>query len=255
LQNSPQVRVPLDLLDEYLSVIVEHKLDIELYLSGSSLDALTDADTELIYEKLTHRPRITLHGPFMDLNPGAVDSRVLEATRARFNQALDVAEVLKPVSIVFHSGYEKWKYDHNVDLWIERSLAFWPEFIERARKLDMKIAIENIFEDTPDNLVSLMQAIDNERVGICFDAGHCNLFTSVPLDEWLNKLGPYIIETHIHDNNGDFDSHFALGEGNIDFRKVISSLKGREIIHTIEATSVEDTFKCMKVLKELQSDS
>ncbi len=255
--NSPQVRVPCDLLDEYLSVIIEHRLDIELYLSGSVLDSMRPGDAERILQKLTHSPRITVHAPFMDLNPGAVDSRVLEVTRARFHQAFDVAEVLKPEIIVLHSGYEKWKYDHDVDLWLQSSLSFWPEFIQRAESIGARLAIENIFEDEPGSLALLMKALDNSRVGICFDPGHCNIFTTVPQKQWLDVLGPYIIETHLHDNNGDFDSHFALGQGNIDFKEVIAALSvraeraGQDVIHTIEALSPEDTFKSIKALEAI----
>ncbi len=250
---NPLVRVPYELLDDYLSVIIEHKLDIELYLSGSTLDSLKPGDAERILEKLTHSPRITIHAPFMDLNPGAVDTRVLEATRARFHQAFDVAEVLRPVNIVFHSGYEKWKYDHDVDLWLQSSLSFWPEFVKRAETIDTRLAIENIFEDEPESLALLMKSMNNPRVGICFDAGHCNIFTQVPLAHWLDVLGPYIIETHLHDNNGDFDSHFTLGEGNIDFHAVMAALSetGQDVVHTIEATSAEDTFKSLKTLQEI----
>ncbi|MCK4910062.1 MAG: sugar phosphate isomerase/epimerase [Thermodesulfovibrionales bacterium] len=249
----PQVRVPYDLLDDYLSAIIEHKLDIELYLSGSILDSMKPGDAALILEKLTHSPRMTIHAPFMDLNPGAVDSRVLEATRARFHQAFDVAEVLRPVNIVLHSGYEKWKYDHDIDLWLQSSLSFWPEFIQRAEAIDTRLAIENIFEDEPESLALLMKSLDNPMVGICFDAGHCNIFTKVPMSRWLDVLGPYIIETHLHDNNGDLDSHLALGEGNIDFHAVMAALSeaGQDVVHTIETLTAEDTFKSMKTLQAI----
>lgn len=249
--RDPQVRVPCEILDEHLNVIVEHKLDIELYLSGSMLDFLKPGDAERIKEKLTHGPRITIHAPFMDLNPGAVDSRVLEATRYRFHQCFDVAEVLRPARIVLHSGYEKWKYDHDVDLWLERSLTFWPEFIKRAESMDTKLAIENIFEDEPTSLARLMEEINSPSVGICFDAGHCNIFTAVPLKEWLKVLGPYIIETHLHDNLGDLDSHLVIGDGNIDFKEVFAALAGLDVVHTIEALTPEDTFKSMQAIRDI----
>ena len=249
--RNPQVRIPCEILDEHLSVIVEHKLDIELYLSGSMLDSLKPGDAERIREKLTHTPRITFHAPFMDLNPGAVDSRVLDATRDRFNQCFDVAEVLRPALIVLHSGYEKWKYDHDVDLWLERSLTFWPEFIKRAESIGARLAIENIFEDEPTSLARLMKEINSPSVGICFDAGHCNIFTAVPLKEWREVLGPYIIETHLHDNLGDLDSHLALGDGNIDFKEIFAALSGKDVIHTIEAITPEDTFKSIQAIRDI----
>jgi len=56
----------------------------------------------------------------MDLSPGAVDSKVREATMMRFSHILDISDILKPKAVVFHSGYEKWKYALNIDLWLEK---------------------------------------------------------------------------------------------------------------------------------------
>ena len=58
----------------------------------------------------------------MDLSPGAVDSKVRAVTIERFSQIFNIAETLKPKVIVFHSGYEKWKYASKIDLWLEGSL-------------------------------------------------------------------------------------------------------------------------------------
>jgi sugar phosphate isomerase/epimerase len=246
------VRVPWEQVDQHLDLINSSRLDLEIYFSGDVLDIMGPDEPSRVMDRLTHSPAITIHAPFMDLNPGAVDTHVLEATRERYRQAFRVAESLRPVIIVFHSGYEKWKYDHDVDLWLKRSLDFWPEFIERAGHIGTRIAIENIFEDEPGSLARLMEALDTERAGICFDAGHCNLFTRVPLQEWLEVLGPFIIETHIHDNAGDFDSHLALGDGNIDFESVFRALEGRDVIHTIEALTPEDTLKSIKAIEAIR---
>jgi len=66
----------------------------------------------------------------MDLSPGAVDNKIKEVTLVRFNQVFDIAEELCPASIVFHSGYEKWKYAFRVDIWLEESLKTWEKFYQ-----------------------------------------------------------------------------------------------------------------------------
>jgi hypothetical protein len=45
----------------------------------------------------------------MDLSPGALDSKVKALTVERFTHIVDVAQVLSPEVVVFHSGYEKWR--------------------------------------------------------------------------------------------------------------------------------------------------
>ena len=49
-------------------------------------------------------------------------------------------------------------------------------FGKKAEEIGVKIAIENIFEDEPENLRLLMEEMGNKNFGICFDSGHFNLF-------------------------------------------------------------------------------
>ena len=44
-------------------------------------------------------------------------------------------------------------------------------FGKKAEEIGAKIAIENIFEDEPQNLRLLMEKMGNNSFGICFDSG------------------------------------------------------------------------------------
>jgi sugar phosphate isomerase/epimerase len=180
-------------------------------------------------------------GPFMDLSPGAVDSDVRDSTLKRFLAVTEVAGLINAKCVVFHSGYEKWKYDHSIEPWLGNSLKFWPEVIKAAKEAGTRIAIENIFEEDPGSLKLLMEGLDTSVAGICFDTGHFNIFTRLPLKTWMDELRDYIIELHLHDNKGDRDSHLPPGEGTFDFRELFELLEGRDVIHTIEANSPEET--------------
>lgn len=247
----PHVHVPYDKIEEHRDFILRHRLDLEIYFNGQSLDSLDAASLDALKSSFAHAPALTFHAPFMDLSPGAVDAKVRAATMERFNKVLDIAEVLAPQCIVFHSGYEKWKYAFNVALWLEKSLATWQPLHERAKGLGVKIAIENIFEDEPSNLRMLMERMDSDTFGICFDAGHCNLFSPLPLTAWLKELKSYIIELHLHDNDKSADQHLPLGDGTIDFITLFSELHDRECIYTIEAHTPERVVKSMDRLKGL----
>jgi sugar phosphate isomerase/epimerase len=233
-----------------MEFIREHRLNLEVFFRAEDLISPSTGDLEDLLKKLDHGPILTIHSPFMDLSPAALDPGVRAVTRERFSQVLDAAEVLGPKSIVFHSGYEKWKYAHKVEIWLDGSLRMWPEFIQRAEGIGAKIAIENIFEDTPENLALLMKELASEHCGICFDTGHMNIFTTVPLSEWTDALGRYIVELHLHDNRGDRDSHLPAGEGTFDFDALFAALEGRDVIRTVEATSPEDVLKGLETLKK-----
>jgi sugar phosphate isomerase/epimerase len=185
----------------------------------------------------------------MDLSPGAVDSKVRAVTIERFSQIFNIAETLKPKVIVFHSGYEKWKYASKIDLWLEGSLITWKHLLPRAEEQGIRIAIENIFENDPINLRFLMEKMGSQYFGVCFDTGHFNLFSATPLEEWLQQLKPYIIELHLHDNNKSADNHRAIGDGSFDFDTLFPLLKGRNLVYTIEAHTKEDVFKSLERLK------
>jgi sugar phosphate isomerase/epimerase len=248
--SSPHVHVPYDKIDAYLSLINRYRINLEVYFSSQSLDSLRQSDISDLRGRLEYNPSFTIHAPFMDLSPGAVDSKVRAITIERFAQVFDIAGHLKPKTIVFHSGYEKWKYALNTDLWLENSVITWKPLLERAVDMGLKIAIENIFEDEPASLRLLMEEMGSEHFGVCFDTGHFNLFSKVLLDDWLRQLAPHIIELHLHDNNKTFDDHLAIGEGTFDFAALFSILKDKVLIYTIEGHTPEDVLKSIEKLKE-----
>jgi len=247
---NPHVHVPYDRIETYLGFIKKHRINLEIFFTASHLDNIKEHDIATLLEKLDYKPFFSVHAPFMDLSPGAVDTKIREITVQRFQQVFSVAEVLRPRVIVFHSGYEKWKYAHNIDVWLDGSLKTWEPLLKTASRINTKIAIENIFEDEPTNLRLLMEKAGSDIFGICFDTGHCNLFTRVPLEEWLRQLKPYIIELHLHDNNRTFDDHLAIGEGSFEFDTLFAGLKDKDIVYTIEAHSPEGTLKSIKKLQK-----
>lgn len=245
----PHVHVPYDLLENYLPFIRQQRLNLEIYFGSRRFDNLTKNDIVKLKDMLGYNPEYTIHAPFMDLSPGAVDTKVREITIKRFSDALDFAEILKSKTVVFHSGYDKWKFDGRVDIWLEGSLNTWIPLNKRAEALGIKIAIENIFEDEPSNLKLLSEGINSKNFGICFDAGHFNLFSSILLTDWLEQIEQYIIELHLHDNTKTKDLHLPIGEGTFDFKTLFKKLQGKNCIYTIEAHTKEDVQKSLERLK------
>jgi sugar phosphate isomerase/epimerase len=246
----PHVHVPYHRIEDYLQFIKENRINLEIYFSSHALDQLNDTDIVRLKERLDYHPSFTIHAPFMDLSPGAVDSKVRAVTLERFSCIFDIAEILKPKAVVFHSGYEKWKYALKIDIWLEKSVMTWRALLKRAVDMGLKIAIENIFEDAPTNLKLLMDKMGSEHFGICFDTGHFNLFSKISLDKWLRQLKPNIIELHLHDNDKTFDSHLAIGDGTFDFDTLFSTLKDKNLIYTIEGHTPEDVVKSIERLQK-----
>lgn len=244
----PHIHVPYSRIPEYADFIKKERLDLEIYFGSAALDAVSTDQIKGLLEVLDYDPSLSIHAPFMDLSPAAVDSKVRKATMERFSHALDIAEVLRPKTIVFHSGYEKWKYALDVNFWLEKSLLTWRPLNERASSMGVKIAIENIFEDEPSNLRLLMEHMGSDNFGVCFDTGHCNLFSKVPLEEWMRALAVYIAELHLHDNDRSADQHLPMGEGTFDFAKFFGLLARNDCVYTIEAHSPQHVLMSLEYL-------
>ncbi|MBI5409778.1 MAG: sugar phosphate isomerase/epimerase [Nitrospirae bacterium] len=246
----PHVHVPYDSVDLYLQFIKSERLNLEIYFGSRSFDRLTVHEIAGLKRKLDYGPEISIHAPFMDLSPGAVDLKVREITMSRFSNVLDFAEILTPRAIVFHSGYDKWKYDGRVDIWLEGSLQTWRPLNKRAEDLGVRIAIENIFEDDPENLILLAKEMNSDNFGMCFDTGHFNLFSKLPLLEWLEKTKQYFKELHLHDNHRYADHHLAVGDGDFDFTTLFREIEGIDCVYTLESHTIEDVKKSLERLKE-----
>lgn len=253
MPDTVHVHVPYFHLEQSLPLLIKRRLNPEVQLTADALDrliperlaasaaALQDADLTC-----------SIHGPFMDLNPGSFEPLLQEITRKRFHQAMDAAAILRPQVVVFHPGYDKWRYGETRDRWLAESLPLWQEMVERSEESGCTIAVENIFEEEPSTLLELIQAIDSPRLRHCFDVGHWNMFTTVTLEEWFAALGPYIAETHVHDNHGEKDEHAPIGEGNIDVPLYFSLLQryAPDAVRTIEAHSHEKLDRALVNLAE-----
>lgn len=252
---SPHIHVPFQRIPEFSPLIRERKLNLEIYFSAECLDSMSAWDISDVREILSYGPDLSFHAPFMDLSPAAMDLMVRQVTIDRFTQTFTLAEILRPRCMVFHSGYEKWKYSLRIDTWLERSIEFWEPFIERAAKLGTRIAIENIFESDPTNLRMLMEKIGSAHFGICFDTGHFNLFSTVPLQTWIDELGEYFVELHVHDNDTTADQHLPIGEGVFDFRSFFGAVYGKDIVHTIETHTPDRVIRSMEQFARFMQDA
>lgn len=236
------VHIPFPKLRDFCGLVRGRKYDLEIYCAAAVLDQIERPDLENICKSLDWNPSLSLHAPFMDLNPGAVDTMVRSVTQMRFRQILDVAAILKPRTIVFHAGYDRWRYSGRTDIWLQYSLDTWSRVMEAASKIGVRVAVENVFDEDPEALALLIDKIASPDFGFCFDTGHFNLFTTVPLERWFERLGRHILEVHLHDNDGSADSHRAIGAGNIDFTKFFGLLRqqARDLVYTVEAHNKED---------------
>lgn len=163
--------------------------------------------------------------------------------------ALDLCQYFGVKTITIHVGSMRPLINQKIsrEAHIEAMKDSLAELVPYAEKNDVVICIENIWHhiNMPEALLEVKKEFPSPHLGFCFDAGHANVmdkgrlapegaawegwrFCGVDTPQWddkiLDKMLPYIVNCHIHDNDGTKDAHDLPGRGNIDWKKVFSKL-------------------------------
>lgn len=203
------------------------------------------------YESITrNRDADTLHGVFFDIVIGSEDRKIAEVCEYRLRQSMSIAERLGCKAVIFHTNFiTNFNVASYKKRWVEHNAMMIRNLLRDYPKL--QIYMENMFDTTPELLYQLAEKMKNEeRFGVCLDIAHAHLSTC-PLEVWVEKLGAHIRHLHINDNLGEEDSHFAVGEGNIDW----SILNHPVILEQspsvlLEVRNVESFLRSVQYLKE-----
>lgn len=245
--------VPWKNLKENLDTLLSNKINPEIGFDSEALDTLNLRELGRLTEKIKKGGlRSTIHGPFMDLNPGGKDRKIKKVTLQRFLKTIDAAIITNPENIVFHPGYDKWRYNGNSEGWLKSSIETWLPVVEKAEKHRLTISIENIFEETPETLIELIKSINSPCFRHCFDTGHFNIFAKIEIEKWFKFIGNHISEVHIHDNDKLADLHLPPGRGNFDFNRFFKLVKkySENAIITVEPHTIEHLYETLEVFKK-----
>ena len=109
-------------------------------------------------------------------------------------------------------------------------------YAEYARRLGVVIALETDWNNS-QRLPEFLSYADESASGICFDTGHAEIDSGAVALARL--LGPRVVCTHLHDNDGEKDQHWPPFEGVIDWEGVLGGMKagGYTDVLTYEALS------------------
>jgi sugar phosphate isomerase/epimerase len=237
--KSVQVCIPFRLLREkHLPLVIENRINPEIGIDGDTIDTYSEKDfSDMAFLLRQEGLSVTLHGPFFDLAPGGMDKKILKASRERLRQAFDIVPLFEPKSIVCHTGYDRKRYRESQKQWLETTVETWAPLVEDLRDTATILTIENVYEKTPTMLVRLFDALDNDKVGFCFDTGHMHAFSDTDMESWLDALGPFLKQLHLHDNDGTWDDHWAIGSGKVNFDMLFRHVEEHRLhpIITLEA--------------------
>ena len=182
-----------------------------------------------------------LHAPYHGMNIAclfeAVRSASVEVMTDCFAQAAEIG-----ATVVLHPGYFAWEQEREQATGqFEKSL---DELSCAARDLSVAFSFENMGDMNFFNLriPEDLALIEGHRFTL--DVGHAN----------LNRCLPGFLETtfchmHLHDNNGNRDTHSAVGEGDIAFPPVIAAMRREHATAVIEVKSFDGVMKSLRALE------
>ncbi|MFN2343123.1 MAG: sugar phosphate isomerase/epimerase family protein, partial [Desulfonatronovibrio sp.] len=203
---------------EYQKFFFQNKICPELGLDCLCIDELSSKwHTEKAKIFQDKELKVSVHMPFMDLNPGSLDKYVRHASEKRLAEAFNLARKYHPSHFIIHSGYRPGA-DDDYSRWLNNSASTLNNVLELSK--DVPVYLENVYEQDPIFIKDLINELHG-KVGFCFDLGHWFSFGQGKKNEdlgyWLQSLAPYLKHLHLHDNFGDIDDHLGMGTGKIPF--------------------------------------
>jgi sugar phosphate isomerase/epimerase len=248
--NAPAAMLQQGLIDR----IVEWKVHPEIGLDHRGIDDVAADEYDAWHRKLKSAGLVpSVHGPFLDLSPGAKDPAVLEITRRRYSQALDIAGRLEAVQVVLHPSYDKKRHQFYSEEWRDTCVETFGLAADRAAELGLRVVLENTYEHGPETILPVIEPLDG-RVGFCLDLGHANTFGYAPVGQWVEDGRAFLEALHLHDNFGDRDAHLALGRGDVDFKAFFKKLDVEDVhprVITLEPHTEKDLWPSLEFLADL----
>jgi len=245
--------VPIRLLaGKVLPLVLRERIRPEIGISHIALDEIAREEFLRVADILRQEGLpVTIHAPFMDLRPGALDPRIRQVSSDRIGQALALAAYFRPRSVVCHASFDERYYVSAEEQWLENSVETWRRLLPAAEDAGTVICLENVYEKEPLQIRRLLEAVASPRLRFCFDTGHFNIFASAPLEQWIDEMGPWLGHVHLHDNSGARDEHLPVGEGTFPFPEFFARLRERSLrpILTVESHSERDLWRMLDNLE------
>lgn len=221
------VPVPLPEMETLLESVAALGLNAELQglYDPRTLEEPYGANLARIQRSLKSFPgRVSVHAPFLDLNPISPDPRIAAASRHRTEQSFEIAETAGAEVLLFHSQCSAFIRDPGyMESWERDSVAFWRGWIPRATGLGCTVVFENIFEPDAGPQRRLVDGLGSPAFRAALDTGHAHLFSG-DVPPWVEALGPRLGYVHVHDNDGRWDLHRPPGEGTAALRETVAAV-------------------------------
>jgi sugar phosphate isomerase/epimerase len=184
---------------------------------------------------------------------------IREASRHEVDQALIVASELGAEKVVLHPSFVGGLGRSVPDLVRRYALESLDAIARQATAWGSRICLENLFDRlTPFSTIQEFEAIFERwpQLAMTIDVGHAFIDGRgmAHVLDLIRVFGDRLGHVHISDNLGRRDDHLAVGDGDINFRVLISALQRIAYDDTITLEIfTEDRFDLVRSREALQA--
>jgi sugar phosphate isomerase/epimerase len=233
---------------DYIEEIIKNS-EIKVWeIPNEGLIKINDRIFKKLKDLLSIGIEINIHAPF---NANTYSSLNLNERKRILNilyETLDWANKLNSKYIVIHPG-KKYGIDNEKEYEYAKNGII--ELALKAEEYGILILVENGLKNLSYMMSDLSECINffkydvNEfkNIGFCLDIGHANI--NGKIEKYILELFDKIINIHIHDNDGSFDSHKMVGKGKVDWYKIIEILKKKEYKNYMTMEDIENPFESL----------
>jgi len=222
-------------------------------------EIFSEASHSIVYHEKEFRDLLpsydlhySIHAPICDINIASISDPVRKASMKETLDTVKVANRLGIDRVTVHPGLSSMSV-RGIDY---RYLAHAKESMKALDAAQKEYGVSLAIENMPNayfflgrTAAELNEIVDGTELGICFDIGHAN--TTGQIDDMIDTFGDRITNIHIHDNGGQKDEHLTIGEGSVDFPKVLKKLGFYDRNYVIESKSYESAAESQSVLESL----
>jgi sugar phosphate isomerase/epimerase len=171
-----------------------------------------------------------------------------EASVAEMHRSLEVATLLGTEKAVLHPSVASGMGAFVLDTVKGHAFDFFSRIVDSAAERGIIICLENMFPRNglgvePDDFEEIFTAFPSFRLTL--DTGHANIGDKrgKRLRAFADRFGDRIGHLHFSDNKGKLDDHLAIGQGAINFNRLIQRLKitGYDDTLTLEVFDTDRT--------------
>lgn len=248
-KNFSVCHLPINQYKVVIEKIFDFHPDIgaEFYADLDVLLSLNHDTIKFLSDRFSGLPK-TLHAPFKTFK--LIKKNLFEKyENSVLLTIFEKASNLGCQLITFHSGLHHIS-KNNESIEMDIALQNAEKIGQLAKAFGIKICFENIHDKDPFLLQKVIYSA-GKMAGLCLDTGHLNIFSNVTLDDWLTSAP--LTAVHIHDNQGEKDSHDFPGKGNFDFvnfKNQLINLNLENCFFTFEPATIEIAKSGMKNFKK-----